>query len=365
MLQLIEDDLRRGECVIVLDPHGDLVRSVTEMLPSRSSRKVVVVDPASETAPPGMNVLDIPRDRLFRRSIDFLIGELLTFFQDTWEGCDAFGPMFESYYRNTMLLLANAPAERNLTLADFTRVLTSKTLREELLDVCPDPLVKDFWAEVAAKAGGEASLSNIAPYIACKVGPLVQAAFLSEMLGHQRNELNLGKRMDEGGIVLVNLDKGVLGAQQSRLLGTLLAVQIFSAGLRRSQRPVNERAPVNVYIDEFQNFVSGNLASMLSEARKFGLRMVLANQTLDQLESRRGGARLTDAVLGNVGNLFFFRLGVSDSSRLAPFCAPASARKMQFLPNHHALARIMDGGRPLPPFVFETRKPQPLARRRK
>jgi len=365
MLQLIEDDLRRGESVILLDPHGDLVRAVREMLPARRSRKIVVIDPTEEAKPPGLNVFDIPRDRLHRRSVDFLIGELLSFFHDTWEGCDAFGPMFESYYRNTMLLLANPPAGRTLTLADFSKVLTSKSLREELLDVCPDPLVKDFWTEVAAKAGGEASLSNIAPYIACKVGPLVQAAFLSEMLGHPRDELQLGKRMDGGGIVLVNLDKGVLGPVQSRLLGTLLAVQIFSAGLRRSQRPADQRAPVNVYIDEFQNFVSGNLASMLSEARKFGLRLILANQTLDQLESRKGGAKLTDTVLGNVGNLFLFRLGVSDSTRLAPFCAPSSARKMQFLPNHHALARLMDGGRPLPPFVFETRKPQPPVRRRK
>lgn len=365
MLQLIEDDLQRGECVILLDPHGDLVEAVKEMVPSRRSRKVIVIDPASELAPPGMNVLDIPRDRLFRRSVDFLIGELLMFFQDTWEGSDAFGPMFESYYRNTMLLLTNPSAERILTLADFTKVLTSKALREKLLNACEDPLVRNFWNEVAGKAQGEASLSNVAPYIDCKVGPLVQSALLSEMLGHRRDELNLGKRMDEGGIVLVNLDKGVLGTQQSRLLGTLLAVQIFSAGLRRSQRPVDERAPVNVYIDEFQNFVSGNLASMLSEARKFGLRLVLANQTLDQLESRRGGARLTDTVLGNVGNLFLFRLGVSDSTRLAPFCTPASPRKMQFLPNHHALARLMDGGKPLPPFIFETQKPRSRVHRRK
>jgi hypothetical protein len=329
------------------------------MVPAKRARKVIVIDPAAEATPPGLNVLDIPRDRLFRRSVDFLIGELLSFFQETWEGCDAFGPMFESYYRNTMLLLANPPANRTLTLADFTKVLTSKDLRDELLAVCPDPLVKDFWTEIAGKAGGEASLSNIAPYIACKVGPLVQAAYLSEMLSHQSDQLNIGKRMDEGGIVLVNLDKGLLGPHQSRLLGTLLAVQIFSAGLRRSQRPAHERPPVNVYIDEFQNFVSGNLASMLSEARKFGLRMVLANQTLAQLEAKQGGARLTDAVLGNVGNLFLFRLGVSDSTRLAPFCAPSSARKMQFLPNYHALGRIMDAGRPLPPFVFETRKPRP------
>lgn len=363
MLQLIEDDLKRGECVILLDPHGDLVRAVREMVPAKRARKVVLIDPGAETTPPGLNVLDIPRDRLFRRSVDFLIGELLSFFLDTWEGCDAFGPMFESYYRNTMLLLANPSAKRIMTLADFTKVLTSKDLRDELLAVCPDSTVKDFWSEIAGKAGGEASLSNIAPYIACKVGPLIQAAYLSEMLGHPKDQLNIGKRMDEGGVVLVNLDKGLLGSQQSRLLGTLLAVQIFSAGLRRSQRPEQERPPVNVYIDEFQNFVSGNLASMLSEARKFGLRMVLANQTLAQLEAKQGGARLTDAVLGNVGNLFLFRLGVSDSTRLAPFCAPASARKMQFLPNYHALGRIMDAGKPLPPFVFETRKPHSGKRR--
>jgi type IV secretory pathway TraG/TraD family ATPase VirD4 len=131
-------------------------------------------------------------------------------------------------------------------------------------------------------------------------------------------------------------------------------MQIFAAGLKRSILPARERRPVNVYIDEFQNFVSDNVASMLSEARKFGLRMNLANQTLSQLNAGGGHQNLLETVLGNVGNMIVFRLGVPDAERLKPFLKPFTPEQMQDLPNFHALVRILDEKGPIGPLVMKT-----------
>ena len=133
-------------------------------------------------------------------------------------------------------------------------------------------------------------------------------------------------------------------------------VQIMSAGLKRSVNPRQDRHPVNVYVDEFQDFVSDNMASMLSEARKFGLRLTLANQTLAQLRANRGRQDLLETVLGNVGNLIFFRLGVPDAERLTSFLEPFSRQDIQDLPNFHALVRLLTPEGPIRPLIMRTLK---------
>jgi hypothetical protein len=174
------------------------------------------------------------------------------------------------------------------------------------------------------------------------------------MIGQPDDMLCLEERLNKGGIILVNLNKGLLGAVECRFLGIMLTMQIFTAGLKRSTLPLDKRKPVNIYIDEFQNLVSDNLASMLSEARKFGLRLNLANQTLSQLNARRGRQDLLETVLGNVGNMISFRLGVPDAQRLRPFLKPFTPEQMQDLPNYHALVRILDDEGPIGPFVMKT-----------
>jgi type IV secretory pathway TraG/TraD family ATPase VirD4 len=139
-------------------------------------------------------------------------------------------------------------------------------------------------------------------------------------------------------------------------LGTILMMEIFAAGLHRSQLPEKERRPANIYVDEFQNFVSDNVASMLSEARKFGLRLTLANQTLTQLRASAGRQDLLETVLGNVGNVILFRLGVPDADRLQLFTEPYTRQQMQELPNFHALARLLTAEGPVRPLIMKTLK---------
>ncbi len=353
--RLIRADLKSKEGLVLLDPHGDLYREVLEMIPKSRRDDVVVIDPTSDKAAVGFNVLDFPKDKFLKRRAEFLVGELIRFFRETWDTPEAFGPIFETYFRNALRLLIHQESQ-TLTLMDFERLFADKDFRKGLLGSCTDPSVRTFWIDVAEKTGGEMSLANMAPYITSKISVLTQSGFISEMIGQPKDELRLEERLNGGGIILVNLNKGLLGANESRLLGVLLTMQIFAAGLKRSTLPVRERRPVNVYIDEFQNFVSDNIASMLSEARKFGLRLNLANQTLCQLKSGRGRQDLLETVLGNVGTMIAFRLGVPDAERLRPFLKPFTPEQIQDLPNFQAFVRLLDENGPIDPFIMKALK---------
>lgn len=207
---------------------------------------------------------------------------------------------------------------------------------------------------MAEAADGEAKLENIAPYIASKMDCLTSGGFVSQVVSRVDTTLRLEEVMSRKKILLVNLNKGLIGSRESRLLGMLLMTQIFSAAMGRSLQPESERTPCHLYVDEFQNFVSAGMADMLSESRKFGLQLTLANQTLQQLSDQRGNNGLLDSVLGNVGNLIAFRLGVRESEVLAPFTHPFTPKQMQRMPNFHAFARVLDAEGPIDPVVMKT-----------
>jgi len=264
--------------------------------------------------------------------------------------------MFELYFRNAIYLsmLQSEESGKRLHLGHLSKIFQDGDFRKELISNCEDSDVVEFWTKMAEKVNGDCSLANIAPYIVSKVNCLVQGGYIRNLLCRDHNELRLGERIDGGRIVLVNLDKGRLGSHESRLLGTLLMSEIFSAGLSRSAVSESARRPVNLYVDEFQNFVSDNVASMLSEARKFGLRLTLANQTLAQLKAHSGRQDLLETVLGNVGNLIAFRLGVPDAERLKLFLEPFMPSEMQEMLNFTAFARLLTIEGPIRPLVFRT-----------
>jgi hypothetical protein len=354
MKKLILEDLQREEGLVLIDPHGDLYQEILEAVPEKRRASLVTIDPTSGQRAIPFNLLDLPRDRFVKRRAQFLVGELVNFFREAWQdNSDAFGPMFELYFSNALRLLIHQKGKVH-TLMDFQKVFSDTGFRRELLESCSDPMVCSFWKGVAEKAGGEASLANVAPYIISKMAILTQSGYVSEMIGQPDDMLCLEERLNKGGIILVNLNKGLLGAIECRFLGIMLTMQVFAAGLKRSTLPQKDRIPINIYIDEFQNLVSDNVASMLSEARKFGLCLNLANQTLSQLSARRGRQDLLETVLGNVGNMISFRLGVPDAQRLRPFLKPFTPEQMQDLPNFHALVRILDDEGPIGPFVMKT-----------
>jgi hypothetical protein len=356
LFNLIEQDLKNGEGIILLDPHGDLFDQVLEAVPTRRRNQVTVINPFLDDPPPGINFLDVEGSPRPAWRIRFMIGELLRFFSEVWDMRNAGGPMFEMYFRNAILLLTDQGVrERSRhTLLNFSTVLADKDFRNHQLEVCRNEDVKLFWNNIAIKAGGDSSLANIVPYIVSKMDILTQSSFIKDMIGQPKDTLRIREKMNRRNIILCNLSKGVLGATESRLLGTMLLAQIFAAGLERGLQKKDQRKPVNIYVDEFQNFVSDNMASMLSEARKFGLRLILANQTLGQLAASQGKEDLTNTVLGNVGHLIFFRLGIPDAEKLQGFTRPFTPDDMQKLPNYHAFARVLTKEGPVDPVVMKT-----------
>lgn len=353
LARMIREDMHSGKGVILLDPHGDLYNEMLDAVPEKRRKDVLWIDPSNPEACPALNILDIPQSGLKERHTELLISELVLGFKEMWDNTDAFGPMFDFYFRNAIRLLILQKTE-TCTLASFDRVFSERDFRKTLLAGCTCPVTVRFWEKMAEQAGGEASLANVAPYIASKVNPIVQGSFLSRLLTAPKDEVNLSKRINRSPIILVNLNKGMLGVQEARLLGVILMTKIMSAGLERSLIPRQRRKPVHIYVDEFQNFVSDSMASMLSEARKFGLRLHLANQTLAQLQAGHGRQNLLETILGNVGTLILFRLGVPDAERMQLFLEPFSRQEIQELANFHALVRMTTTEGPIRPFIMRT-----------
>jgi hypothetical protein len=269
--------------------------------------------------------------------------------------------MFESYMRNALLTLMS-DEERTATLLDVVRFFEDAGFRKRSMARSGNPMAASFWSRQAEVAGGELSLQNMAPYITSKLNQFTHNSLLRPIVAQPRSSIDFRAAMDDGRIVLVNLAKGLLGEFDTRLLGMLIIGKLFNAALGRATMPVAERRLFNLYIDEFQALVTPTVIGLLSEARKFGLSLTMANQHLAQLMSADSPSSVADAVLGNVATLLFFRVGPKDAARLEAFTQPVlGAHDLQRLPDHHVACRMVSRNVPLSPFVFDV---EPQARLR-
>ncbi len=357
LLNMALQDIRDGKGVCLIDPHGDLYEELLRHMPRarwQQQRDVVLFDPTDLEHPVGLNFFECrsPYPDVER---SLLINELLAILDMLYDLHLTGGPMFEQYMRNALRLLLDAGED--YTMVDLPLVFESDAFRHHLLARCSDPAVVGFWRGQAERAGGEAALTNMAPYITSKLNQFTGNPLLRAILGQSRSTIDLRQCMDEGKVLLVNLAKGQLSSLDSYLLGMLLIGMIFRAALGRGELPPARRRPWHVYIDEFQNFLTPSIGQMLSEARKYGLALVLANQHMTQLKNHVRG-NLLETVLGNVASMLLFRLGVDDAHLLHSFMGPRlSAEDLEYLPDHTVACRLVNRLRPMPPFVFTTCPP--------
>jgi len=269
---------------------------------------------------------------------------------------EAMGPAFEQYMRNTLMVLAQNSRGPG-TVADVVPFYEDSVFRSRWLESCTNPVPVSFFQRLAQKTTGEAGFQNMAPYITNKLNRFVGSDFVRPIIGQAHSTLDFRECMDQGKVLLVNLNKGVLGDVECRLVGMLLLAKVFSAALERASQPSASRRIFHLYVDEAQNFLTPIVGSILAEARKFGLTMTLANQNLAQWAG--GSSRsLLEAILGNVGSQLLFRVGPEDAQRLSSFTRPEyDVRDLQYLPDRTVVARLLANGRPLPPFTFETMPP--------
>lgn len=354
LANMIRQDIREGRGVCLIDPHGDLYDQIVENLPLSRAKDVVLFNPGQSDFAPGLNILECSGPGRSRQ-INFAINELLKTFERMYAQVpEAFGPMFQIYFRNALLLLleSDLPA---VTILELSLVFENRAYRQFLLGRCKNPTVIGFWRDIAEKAGGESALANIAPYITCKLNSFTYNALIRPIVGQAESTIDFRGIMNRQGILLVKLPKGLLGEFDAQLLGSFILSRIFSVAMGRADVPIHKRHAFHLYVDEFQNFVNDGAAFMLAEARKYGLHLTLANQNLSQLTANAGRQNVMEAVLGNVGSLIAFRVGAPDAEKLRLYTEPEfGALDLQGLPNYHAVARIMTERGPTRPFVFAT-----------
>lgn len=317
---LIKQDIEAGRGVCVIDPHGDLVDECLEYVPKERAEDVIFFDPADFERPIGLNMLEF--DPRYPQLRTFVINEMLKIFDKLYDLKSTGGPMFETYMRNAILLLMEHP-ESGMTLMDIPRVLADEDYRSFKLSKCQSQEVKDFWQKEALKAGGESSLANMVPYITSKLASFIYNDYMRPIIGQQQSAFNFFDAMNSQKIILVKLSKGKIGDLNAYLLGMIVVGKVLDAALKRGQMPPEERKDFYLYIDEFQNFLTDSITTILSEARKYGLNLIIAHQFIGQLtQGANKDTSIRDAIFGNVGTMVAFRIGMEDAEFLSKEFAP-------------------------------------------
>ena len=340
LLNLIAQDLAAGRGVGVLDPHGDLARAVLELVPKARTNDVAYVDPADKTHALSFNVL---RQGGADTEDSLTASGLIAVFKKHW--ADVWGPRLEHVLRNA--ILAVVPDSR-ASLLFMYRFLTDERLRAKLAPRIEDPVVRQFWTVEFPGYRAALQAEALSPVLN-KLGAFVTNPFVRRIVAQEKSRLDIGALMDARGVLVANLSVGDIGEDASHLLGSLLVSAVQVATMRRE----SGEPPFFLYIDEFQHFVTESLATMLSEARKFGVGLTLSHQYLAQLPPR-----LLDAVRGNVGSLVVMRLGADDAVLLErEVDPPFGARDLVALPFGRAVAKLTVRGSALSPFSAQMLPP--------
>ncbi len=351
LTNLILQDIQSGAGVCFIDPHGTDIEEVLGAIPPHREQDVIYFDPSRTDRVVGLNMMEFDAAKPEQKT--FVVNELFSIFQKLYgANPESMGPMFEQYFRNAALLIMEDPESGN-TLMDISRVMADARYRRQKLEKATNPVVIQFWREIAGKAGGEASLENIVPYITSKIDPLTANDYIRPIIGQQQSSFNFRQIMDERKILLVNLSKGRLGELNANLLGMIFVGKILMAALSRVDDPTGNFAPFYLHIDEFQNISTPSIASILSEARKYKLGLAVAHQFIAQLDPV-----IRDAVFGNVGSMAVFRVGNEDAQALENQFHPTfSVHDIMNIPNYKAYLRILADGVPTIPFSIDTLPP--------
>lgn len=347
---MIAQDIANGEGCCFIDPHGSDIEDILSYIPEERIDDVIYFDPASTERPMGLNMLEYDVTKPEQKT--FVVDEMLSIFNKLFDMKTAGGPMFEQYFRNATMLVLEDP-DSGSTLLDISRVLADEEFRKMKLSRCRNPVVLQFWNNVASKAGGEASLQNIVPYIVSKFDVFMSNEIMRPIIAQQESAFNFRKVMDEKKILLVNLSKGRLGEINANLIGLIMVGKLLMAALSRVDTPDDQRAPFYLYIDEFQNVTTNAISQILSEARKYKLSLNIAHQFIAQLDEG-----IKNSVFGNVGSMAVFRVGADDAAYLESQFSPVFDQKdLIQLENWNAYMKMLVNGEPVKPFNIKTLAP--------
>ncbi|PIU07740.1 MAG: hypothetical protein COZ85_01360 [Candidatus Moranbacteria bacterium CG_4_8_14_3_um_filter_34_16] len=344
--EMAKQDARDGKGFCFIDPHGDAVEEILASIPKNRAEDVIYFDPSDIERPLGLNMMEY--DPAHPEQKTFVINEMIGIFDQLYDLKATGGPMFEQYMRNAMLLVMEDP-ESGSTLMEIPKVLADENFRRMKLDKCANPTVVDFWTKEAEKAGGEAALANMVPYITSKLTTFLSNDMMRPIISQQESTINFREIMDNKKILLINLSKGKIGEINARLLGMVVVGKILMAALGRTNIPENERVDFYLYLDEFQNVTTNSIAQILSEARKYRLCLNIAHQFIAQLKEE-----ISKAVFGNVGSMILYRVGPEDAEFLEKQVAPVFSRNdLVNVDNYKGFAKILIDGVLSKPFNIQ------------
>lgn len=298
------DDIRKDRGVGIIDPHGDLAELVLNYVPKRRINDVVYLEPFDTERPFSLNVLEVKNLPTGRQanSKDLICSGIVSIFYKLYK--DSWGPRLEYILRNVILTLLETPGA---TLVDILTLLSNVHYRKKIVKEIKDPVIANFWEKEFAHMPDRLKAEAISP-IQNKVGQFVTSKMIRNIIGKTKSTIDLEKIMNEGKILILNLSQGKLGEDNTALLGSMIITQIQLAAMNRSFISESERKDFFLYVDEFQNFATSSFIKILSEARKYRLSLILANQYIEQLDEG-----IQKAIFGNVGTLISFTVGARDA----------------------------------------------------
>lgn len=341
---LVVSDIRNGEGLAFLDPHGESAERILDYIPEDRLDDVIYFDPADQNYPIAFNPLD-------EVNIEFrhlVASSMMGVFKKIW--ADAWSARMQYILNNTLLALLENPGT---TLLGIQRMLNNPEYRKEIVDNIKDPVVKSFWVDEFARYSQRFETEATAA-IQNKVGQFVSNPLIRNILGQAHSSIDLRQVMDDGKIFVANLSKGKIGEDNSALLGAMVITKLQLAAMSRIDIPESKRRPFYLYVDEFQNFATESFATILSEARKYGLSLTVANQYLDQLDSE-GKTTVQSAIFGNVGTMVMFRIGAKDAEFVEKEYLPEfEANDLVNLDKFNVYIKLMIDGVASRPFAAHT-----------
>ncbi len=347
-------DIREGRGVCVVDPHGDLVEAILGQVPPERAQDVIIFDPGDVERPLGLNMLEYGDES----QKDFTVQEMIAIFYKLFPP-EMIGPMFEHNMRNVMLTLM-ADQDTPGTIADIPRMFTDPAFQKYKVGKVTDPVVRAFWEKEMAKTT-DFHKSEMLGYLISKVGRFVENEMMRNIIGQPESGFDVRDVMDNGKILLVNLAKGKTGEVNSQLLGLIIVSKLQMAALARADTAEANRRDFYLYIDEFQNFITDSIATILSEARKYRLNLTIAHQYLGQL-SQGNDTKIKDAVLGTTGTMISFKVGAEDAEVLSKEFAPVfTAYDLINVEQYNAYVKLLIDNAPTRPFNMRTLPPGPAS----
>lgn len=343
---MILQDIREGRGVCLIDPH-DLAEDILGYIPPERAEDVIYFDPGDQERPIGLNMIEANNDKEKQFIASSIIGLMYKLYDPHKTGI--IGPRFEHAIRNAMLTVLDAIP--NGTFIEVVQALQRPDFVQDMLPKVKDPIVRRYWTDQIAQTS-DFHKSEVLDYIVSKFGRFVTDKMMRVIIGQGNTVINFRKIMDEGKILIINLNKGRIGEENSNFLGLILVPRILMAALSRADVPEAQRRPFYLYVDEFQNFATPDFATILSEARKYKLNLAVANQFIGQMEEE-----VKNAIFGNVGTVMTFRVGVSDANYLQHEFTPVfNESDLLNIDKYHVYIKTIVNNEPVQPFSMDITK---------